>query len=43
MERIKQKYPETRDEMSIDRERGFLKDLYDAYETVGRCINARRN
>ena len=32
---LNKKYPETRDEMSIDRERGFLKDLYDAYETVG--------
>jgi hypothetical protein len=32
---LNKKYPEARDEMSIDREREFLKDLYDAYETVG--------
>lgn len=32
---LNEKYPETRDEMSIDRKRAFLKDLYDAYESVG--------
>ncbi len=32
---LNEKYPEARDEMSVDRERDFLKDLYDTYETVG--------
>ena len=32
---LNKKYPEARDEMSIDRKRDFLKDLYDAYEAVG--------
>lgn len=32
---LNEKYPEARDEMSVDRERDFLKDLYDAYEAVG--------
>lgn len=32
---LNKKYPEARDEMSVDREREFLKDLYDAYETAG--------
>ena len=32
---LNKKYPEARDEMSADRERDFLKDLYDTYETVG--------
>lgn len=32
---LNEKYPEARDEMSVDRERDFLKDLYDVYETVG--------
>lgn len=32
---LNKKYPEARDEMSIDREREFLKDLYSAYETSG--------
>lgn len=32
---LNEKYPESRDEMSADRERDFLKDLYDVYETIG--------
>lgn len=32
---LKKKYPESREEMSTEREREFLKNLYDAYETVG--------
>lgn len=32
---LNEKYPESRDEMSVEREKEFLKDLYDAYETVG--------
>ena len=32
---LNKKYPEERDEMSVDREREYLKDLYDAYETIG--------
>ena len=34
-DKLNEKYPETRDEMSTDREREFLKDLYDTYEAVG--------
>lgn len=32
---LNEKYPEARDEMSVDRASDFLKDLYDAYEAVG--------
>ena len=32
---LNKKYPEARDEMDIEREREFLKDLYDTHETVG--------
>lgn len=32
---LNKKYPEARYEMSVDREREFLKELYDAYETSG--------
>lgn len=32
---LNEKYPETRNDMSVERQRKFLKDLYDAYETVG--------
>lgn len=32
---LKKKYPESRDEMDEDRERAFINDLYDAYETAG--------
>ena len=32
---LNEKYPEARYEMSVERERQFLKELYDAYETVG--------
>ena len=32
---LNKKYPEARDKMSIDRKRDFLKDLYNAYATVG--------
>ena len=32
---LNKKYPEARYEMSVDREREFLKDLYDTYEAVG--------
>lgn len=32
---LNKKYPEARHEMSVERERQFLKDLYEAYETAG--------
>lgn len=32
---LNKKYPEARDKMSIDRKKDFLKDLYNAYATVG--------
>lgn len=32
---LNNRYPEARDEMNTERERQFLKDLYDVYESVG--------
>lgn len=32
---LNKKYPESREEMDTERERAFLKDCYDAYETDG--------
>ena len=32
---LNKKYPESRDNMDEDRERAFVKDLYDTYETAG--------